>query len=61
MQVSGGGLHLLGQRNTEFSGLLSMPGGASFNLSSSLNPPGSEVITLLARQKVVGTLKQHIL
>jgi hypothetical protein len=45
--VSGGGLSLVGRRNTKFSGLLSMPGGASFELPSSVNPPGSEVITIL--------------
>jgi hypothetical protein len=55
--VNGGGLSLLGQRSTDFSGLLSMPGGASFDLPSSMNPPGSEVITLFARHKSGERLK----
>ena len=41
--MSGGGLSLVGQRKTDFSGLLSMPGGASFDLPSGINPSGSEV------------------
>jgi hypothetical protein len=39
LQVSGGGLSIRGQRNTNFTGMLSMPGGASFDLPSSVNPP----------------------
>jgi hypothetical protein len=59
--VSGGGLSLLGQRSTDFAGTLSMPGGASFDLPFTMNPPGSEVSRLLGRHVQANTSKRHIL
>ena len=55
--MSGGGLTLLGQRDTNFSGLLSMPGdGAAFDIPSSLNLAGSEVTILLQFHELGGHL-----
>jgi hypothetical protein len=59
--VSGGGLSFLGQRSTDFAGTLSVPGGASFDLPSTMNPPGSEGCTLLGRHVRADTSKRHIL
>jgi hypothetical protein len=46
--VSGGGITLLGQRNTDFTGELALPGGAAFDLPSELNPSGGEAFDMVA-------------
>jgi hypothetical protein len=48
LEVSGGGISILGQRNTDFTGELALPGGAAFDLPSELNPSGGEAFDMVA-------------